>query len=73
MMTTRGNHIASSGGSASGTKEIDQKKTYEVAPTGNAVILEEQILKMNETMMDHRFISNMYQKNVELLNRSVKE
>lgn len=72
IATTNSNHIASGGASASGYKAIDQRKTYEVAPAGNAVILEEQILRMNETMMDHRFISNMYQKNVELLNRAVK-
>ena len=40
----------------------DQATTFEVAPNGNAVILEEQMAKVAETALDHRLTSNLYRK-----------
>lgn len=74
LATTNDKHMTLSGGSASGAhgKDKPQKTTYEVAPAGNAIVLEEQLLKMNENFTDHRFITNLYQKNVDMLERSVR-
>ncbi len=61
-------------GSAS-EKEPDtktQRRTYETAPAGNAVVLEEQLLKMGENYADHRLMTNLYQKNVDLIKSSLK-
>lgn len=49
-----------------------QRRTYEVAPAGNSVVLEEQLLKMGENYADHRLMTNLYQKNVDMLKLSVK-
>ena len=49
-----------------------QKNTYETAPAGNAVVLEEQLLKMGENFADHRMITNLYQKNVDMLRLAVR-
>jgi flagellar basal-body rod protein FlgB len=49
-----------------------QKNPYEVAPAGNAVSLEEQLIKMNENYSNHAFISNLYQKNMDMLKDSLK-
>jgi flagellar basal-body rod protein FlgB len=35
---------------------------YEVAPAGNAVILEEQMAKATQTALDYQLISNLYRK-----------
>ena len=35
---------------------------YEVAPAGNAVILEEQMAKATQTALDYQMISNLYRK-----------
>ena len=48
-------------------KNREQKITYEVAPAGNAVIMEEQLLKANETMMDYNLMTTLYQKNVGMI------
>lgn len=45
----------------------EQKKTYEVAPDGNAVVMEEQMVKGNQTMMDYNLMTSLYQKNVNML------
>lgn len=58
--------------SAAGNKEMTSKQTYETAPAKNAVILEEQLLKMSENYADHRLISNLYQKNIDMLKLSTK-
>lgn len=44
-----------------------QREVYEVAPAGNAVILEEQMLKSSETKMDYNLMTTLYQKNVAML------
>jgi len=44
-----------------------QKRTYESAPSGNAVIMEEQLIKSNKTMMDYSLMLNLYKKNVGMI------
>lgn len=44
-----------------------QKITYEVAPAENAVILEEQMVKSGETVMDYTLMTNVYRKNVGMI------
>lgn len=45
----------------------EQDQVYEVAPAGNAVILEEQMLKSSENKMDYSLMTTLYQKNVAML------
>lgn len=73
MAVTNSKHMGLGGTSAVAAQgaEKAQKKTYEVAPAGNAIILEEQLLKMNENFTDHRFITNLYQKNIDMLQKAV--
>ncbi len=73
--TTKSNHIQlGSGSSASGGKIVarDQSETYETSPDGNAVILEEQLMNMQENFIDHRLYSTIYQKQMQMLERSTK-
>ena len=44
-----------------------QKQTYEVAPEGNAVVIEEQLIKAGRTVMDYNLMTNLYQKNTGLI------
>jgi flagellar basal-body rod protein FlgB len=43
-----------------------QEGAYEVAPAGNSVILEEQLITANRNAMDYRMVTNLYQKNVSM-------
>jgi flagellar basal-body rod protein FlgB len=47
--------------------EIKQKKVYEVAPVGNAVIMEEQMLSSGKTNADYNLMTSLYQKNIGLI------
>jgi flagellar basal-body rod protein FlgB len=48
-------------------KARKQKKTYEVAPAGNAVIMEEQLMKSGKNIMDYNLMLNIYQKQVGMI------
>lgn len=48
-----------------------QKKTYEVAPAGNAVIMEEQLMKSGQVMMDYNMMVNLMQKNTAMLKTAI--
>lgn len=74
MITTNKAHLGLGGTSANGQEmpEKAQKNPYEVAPAGNAVVLEEQLLKMNENFTDHRFITNLYQKNIDMMKAAIQ-
>lgn len=45
----------------------DQKRVYEVAPSGNSVVLEEQMIKVGKTQMDYQMLSNLYRRHAEML------
>ena len=44
-----------------------QKDTYEVAPSGNAVIMEEQLMNAGQNNMDYNLMLNVYQKQVGMM------
>ena len=44
-----------------------ERKPYETKPDGNAVVVEEQMLKMSQTAQDFSMVTNLYKKNVSLL------
>ena len=45
----------------------EAKITYEVAPAENAVILEEQMVKANQNMIDFRLTTNIMRKNIGMV------
>ena len=60
-------HLAS-GARASGPFRItEQEGVYEMTPSGNAVVLEEQLMKVSQTVMDHRIMAGLYSKHLGML------
>ncbi len=59
---TEGNHIPGTLENGKGTPARESRKLYESAPSGNAVVLEEQLMKMAQTQMDHATVTNLYNK-----------
>ncbi len=72
LATTNSMHIDTGGNSARTAKSKEQRHVYETAPAGNSVILEEQLIKANELASDHRMISNIYQKNLNMLRTALR-
>lgn len=46
-------------------------KSYETSPSGNAVVLEEQMLKVSELQANYQLAANLYQKNLGMLRSAV--
>jgi len=72
--TTNPMHISGSGAtpaSAGGDGSVS-RHPYEVSPAGNAVILEEQLVKLNGNYTDHSFASNLYIRNMAMLKSALK-
>lgn len=44
-----------------------QKRPYEASPAGNAVVLEEQMIKVADTQSDYQTMLNLYRKHAEML------
>lgn len=49
-----------------------QRNTYETAPNGNAVIVEEQVMKVGETTMDYNTVLNLYRKQVAMIRTAMR-
>ncbi len=47
-------------------KSKKQRDTYEVAPAGNAVIMEEQLMKSGQNSIDYNLMLNVYKKQVSM-------
>ncbi|MCB1783237.1 MAG: flagellar basal body rod protein FlgB [Alphaproteobacteria bacterium] len=66
IASTDDQHIGATGNTVTlGQKK--QKDVYETAPAGNAVILEEQLMKAGKNVMDYNLMVNLYQKQVGML------
>ena len=66
LVSTNPGHQLAPGQTAKG--EAKKAKTvYEVAPAGNAVVMEEQIINSNQTSMDYNLMTSLYHKNVRMI------
>jgi len=66
MVQTDNAHIASTKRDVR-HREARERQPYEVAPAGNAVVMEEQLMNMNETAMDQRLTADLYRKYVGMV------
>ncbi len=49
-----------------------QKNPYETSPSGNAVILEEQLIEVAKTQSDYQMIVNLYRKHMDMYRMAVR-
>lgn len=65
MKVTDPKHIAKAvAGANRDFKVTEDRRPYESAPDGNQVVLEEQMLRMNETQVNHLTMTQLYKKHV---------
>ncbi|EWY37145.1 flagellar basal-body rod protein FlgB [Skermanella stibiiresistens SB22] len=61
-------HMAGPGSARGNDVRQDKPKSnYEVAPDGNAVVMEEQMTKIADTGMTYQLVTNLYRKQVGLV------
>ena len=49
----------------------EQKETYESTPDGNAVVLEEQLMKVSQTHANHQMVTNLYHRYVSMFRTAI--
>ena len=55
------------GGNIDSAKNRKSRIMYEVAPDGNGVIIEEQMIKATQTTMDYNLMTNLMRKNIGMI------
>ena len=68
---TQAGHIQTSSLNAD-NRGVEQKQRYETAPSGNAVVLEEQLINVAQTQADYNAITNLYKKQVSMLKMALR-
>lgn len=71
MRATHPTHVPAPKGSAGQFRDEEMRKTYETTPVENAVVLEEQMMKVAETQMQYQTVTNMYQKMREMFKTAI--
>ena len=69
LAATHPRHVAGSASQAPQARfgSEDQRERYETAPSGNAVVLEEQLATVAETQMEYQTMTNLYRKHLEMM------
>ena len=71
LATTSAGHIGPGGRGAGGITAARERAAYEASPTGNAVVLEQQLMKVAETQLEHQTIANLYRKHVNMVRTAI--
>ena len=69
MMRTSASHISASG--APETFDQNRKVGFETRPAGNAVNLEEEMLKVSTNQMDYAAVTSLYSRSLHLLKTAI--
>jgi flagellar basal-body rod protein FlgB len=69
MMRTSTSHIAASGGGQA--FDQNQKSGFQTRPAGNAVNLEDEMLKASANQMDYAAVTSLYSKSLHLLKTAI--
>ncbi|CAN1552211.1 FlgB Flagellar basal body protein [Rhabdaerophilaceae bacterium] len=64
LQTTNAMHIS---GGMKGAGTVDRGATYETRPSGNAVNLEDEMLKVSQNQIDFQTAANLYQRGLATL------
>jgi flagellar basal-body rod protein FlgB len=70
MMRTSSSHMAASGGGAKDF-DVNGKVGFETRPAGNAVSLEEEMMKVSANQMDYAAVTSLYSKSLQLLKTAI--
>ncbi len=69
LMRTATGHIAPSGGGQSFA--LDRRASFQTRPAGNAVNLEDEMLKVSANQMDYAAVTSLYSKSLHLLKTAI--
>ncbi|OAB58008.1 hypothetical protein AY599_12045 [Leptolyngbya valderiana BDU 20041] len=69
---TDAEHLTAASGAAQGeARAFEPRDRYETAPSGNAVVLEEQLVKVQQTQLDYQTMTNLYSKHLRMFSMAL--
>lgn len=72
MQTTDARHMTAAGGTKTNYEvKVEDAKFSMTSPDGNAVNLEDELIKMAETQMEYSTAINLYRKHVSMLKTAI--
>ena len=71
ITSTNSLHLVSSARSSGPFRVSQQSEFFESSPSGNAVVLEEQLMKVSQTVMDHRITAGLYAKHLGMIRMAI--
>lgn len=71
LVRTSEGHIAGSGTSGGSQFQADRQGGYEVRPAGNAVSLEDEMIKVAANQMDYQAAATLYSRSLGLIKTAV--
>lgn len=70
IMTTNAKHISASQPKG-GFKIVARENTYELSPTGNNVVIEEEAMKVAENQAEYQKVLSLYRKSIDLFKTAI--
>lgn len=67
LRQTNADHLPTPTGSSRNPEEVKVRRTFEVAPAGNAVDLEEEMAKVGENTITHNTTTALYRKYIGMI------
>jgi flagellar basal-body rod protein FlgB len=71
MASTSGDHMGGRRKRVRDYSTEETRKPYETAPTGNAIVIEEQMMKLNETGIQHKLMTELYKKHLKMFRTAI--
>jgi flagellar basal-body rod protein FlgB len=68
MAATNPRHIGANGAAGS---EPERAKPYEITPQGNAVVLEEEVMRVSQNVSDYQMVSQLYSRGLGMLKTAI--
>ncbi len=69
---THGTHLPGTAFRDGPARPGDQKQPYETSPSGNAVVIEEQLMKVAKTQGDYQTMTNLYRKHMDMFRMALR-
>lgn len=71
MRMTHASHIPEPTINRGQARESEIRDLYEIAPDGNAVNLEQQLMRVAQVQMDHQLASSIYSKHLNMIRTAI--
>ncbi len=72
MSTTASTHIGAQEQASAPVKMQANRERYDVTPTGNSVSMEEQMMSASQNAVEYQLITNLYNKNLDILHAAMR-